>query len=179
MNAAAAGVSIPPDEVLSSMRLLLDSTRYACQGTGIDDLSVSFKMFPKKVVDLVARYKDWAIEEVPVRMIRKIRMFSGDNDDDLGETDSSGFCLDYERRTVMKYVFGPFPSVCVCCGKTEQDVEKLKICSGCMVVRYCSPACQLRDWQQAHKKVCSALKEEHERGIVALPAGVFTQMWEW
>ena len=40
--------------------------------------------------------------------------------------------------------------VCEKCGK---EAEKMKKCSVCKLVRYCSEECQLEDWKK-HKKKC-------------------------
>jgi len=40
--------------------------------------------------------------------------------------------------------------VCQLCGK---EAEKMKKCSVCRLVRYCSQECQLEDWKE-HKKSC-------------------------
>ena len=38
---------------------------------------------------------------------------------------------------------------------------KTQKCSGCVVARYCSPACQHADWQSGgHKAACAALRAE-------------------
>ena len=59
---------------------------------------------------------------------------------------------------------------CRTCEATEP--ADMKRCSACMVARYCSPACQRRDWAQ-HKKYCvidrclkAAVKEQLESGHV-------------
>ncbi|KAK9815736.1 hypothetical protein WJX72_008739 [[Myrmecia] bisecta] len=39
------------------------------------------------------------------------------------------------------------------CSRCEQACERPKLCSGCGVARYCSAACQSRDWKQ-HKPGC-------------------------
>jgi len=175
VNSATERVIVSPVQVLTAMKELLDSTQYACRGTSIEDISLVFKMFPKKVVNLVAEQKGWKLDEVPFRMVRRIRTVAKD---DMGDMDESGFCLDYERRTIVKYVLGSLADMCISCHRTEQDAGKLKVCSKCLVVRYCCHACQLRDWQQ-HKKTCLDLKEEYERGILAVDPRVLSQIWEW
>ena len=42
------------------------------------------------------------------------------------------------------------PRVCQMCGK---EAAKMKKCSVCKRVRYCSEECQLKDWKE-HKKAC-------------------------
>jgi hypothetical protein len=39
---------------------------------------------------------------------------------------------------------------CICRGKGK---PKIKTCTGCKKVRYCSEVCQKKDWKK-HKKVC-------------------------
>jgi hypothetical protein len=49
---------------------------------------------------------------------------------------------------------------------------KTQRCSGCVVARYCSPACQAADWVEGgHKAACAALRAEAaaaEVGALAL-----------
>lgn len=90
-------------------------------------------------------------------------------------TDAFGFCLDYERRDVAKNILGPSPYMCFGCADRER---KLGTCGACGVARYCSAQCQRGDWP-AHKHVCEDMKAERERGVVALPASLFEQLWEW
>jgi tetratricopeptide (TPR) repeat protein len=42
---------------------------------------------------------------------------------------------------------------CACCGKAEVDEVKLKICTACKLVKYCSVECQ-KDHRPQHKKAC-------------------------
>jgi hypothetical protein len=42
---------------------------------------------------------------------------------------------------------------CMKCQKEEDDGSKLKRCSKCKAITYCSPECQRSDWSD-HKKVC-------------------------
>ncbi len=44
-------------------------------------------------------------------------------------------------------------AVCASCGKVEVDDVKLKLCTACKLVKYCSVECQKNHWPQ-HKKVC-------------------------
>eukprot|EP01084_Bolivina_argentea_P066378 120988_1 len=39
--------------------------------------------------------------------------------------------------------------------RIEYKLCKLKACSGCMVVAYCSKQCQKVDWKLAHKEICN------------------------
>lgn len=41
----------------------------------------------------------------------------------------------------------------------ESDTSSLKRCTGCKVVRYCTPACQKTDWKLIHKNECSLLQK--------------------
>ncbi|KAF7796456.1 hypothetical protein EIP86_007633 [Pleurotus ostreatoroseus] len=42
------------------------------------------------------------------------------------------------------------------CVSTEgREVEKMKCCSGCKRIMYCSQRCQTKDWKQ-HKKICAS-----------------------
>jgi len=43
--------------------------------------------------------------------------------------------------------------VCASCGKAEVDDIKLKICTACKLVKYCSVACQ-KNHRKQHKKAC-------------------------
>ncbi|TVY48786.1 SET domain and MYND-type zinc finger protein [Lachnellula occidentalis] len=40
----------------------------------------------------------------------------------------------------------------------ESDISSLKKCTGCKVVRYCTPICQKADWRLIHKNECSLLQ---------------------
>lgn len=40
----------------------------------------------------------------------------------------------------------------------ESDISTLKRCTGCKIVRYCTPACQRKDWKLIHKNECSLLQ---------------------
>jgi hypothetical protein len=42
---------------------------------------------------------------------------------------------------------------CACCGKAEVDDVKLKICTACKLVKYCSVECQ-KNHRSQHKKAC-------------------------
>jgi len=55
---------IPSDRdipAVDRMKALLDSTRFACTSTGLDIPGHIFKMYPKKLVDLVAEHKGWTL----------------------------------------------------------------------------------------------------------------------
>jgi len=53
---------------------------------------------------------------------------------------------------------------CASCGKAEVDDVKLKMCTGCNLVRYCSVECQ-KNHRKQHKKACkermSEIREDH------------------
>ncbi|MFB6197279.1 MAG: hypothetical protein ABEI52_03265 [Halobacteriaceae archaeon] len=63
-RATSSSRSSVVEPVLISMASLLDSARYACSGTGIDNEHQVFKMFPRKMVDLVADHKQWDTSEL-------------------------------------------------------------------------------------------------------------------
>ncbi|TVY75703.1 SET domain and MYND-type zinc finger protein, partial [Lachnellula suecica] len=48
--------------------------------------------------------------------------------------------------------------VCSYC-LVESDISSLKRCTGCKVVRYCTPTCQKADWKLIHKNECSLLQK--------------------
>ena len=48
---------------------------------------------------------------------------------------------------------------CASCGTAENDDIKLKKCTACHLVRYCSVKCQKEHWSQ-HKKECKKLRDE-------------------
>ncbi|KAK4186930.1 hypothetical protein QBC35DRAFT_474963 [Podospora australis] len=52
-------------------------------------------------------------------------------------------------------------TTCRSCGKSEKkDGVQLKKCMRCLAVRYCSPACQKKDWKK-HRMECEEAKEYH------------------
>jgi hypothetical protein len=46
------------------------------------------------------------------------------------------------------------------CANMEADSARIKKCSACKAVRYCSTACSHADWRAGHKRVCKALGPE-------------------
>ena len=48
---------------------------------------------------------------------------------------------------------------CACCGRKERQDNggPLRECTGCYRVKYCSEACQRRDWLAYHKRLCRRL----------------------
>lgn len=57
---------------------------------------------------------------------------------------------------------------CAVCGKVRGDGVKLKYCTGCRTVRYCSPECQAAHWKRlGHKQACAALRAAAEAGAVS------------
>ena len=50
--------------------------------------------------------------------------------------------------------------VCENCGK---EAAKMKKCSVCKLVRYCSEECQLKDWKE-HKKSCKEVAARKKEG---------------
>jgi len=57
---------------------------------------------------------------------------------------------------------------CACCGKAEVDDIKLKICTACKLVKYCSVNCQ-KNHRSQHKKACK------KRAAEIRDARLFTQ----
>ena len=56
---------------------------------------------------------------------------------------------------------------CATCGKQNVDkksgkIIKLKLCSGCHTVAYCSRSCQTKHWKKGHKKNCAVAKKKRE-----------------
>ncbi|KAI8462871.1 MAG: hypothetical protein J3K34DRAFT_446096 [Monoraphidium minutum] len=51
-------------------------------------------------------------------------------------------------------VRGAPAAACAVCGK-GRDQGKLKVCTGCGAVHYCSAACQKEDWP-SHRRACKA-----------------------
>jgi len=61
----------------------------------------------------------------------------------------------------------PIPGVsCGFCTSAETPVAKLRSCSSCHAIRYCSPACAAANWA-AHKAACKARKAELEAAAAA------------
>ena len=54
----------------------------------------------------------------------------------------------------LKVLFKMFwaASKCAFCGEYS---TKMKCCSGCMIVPYCSKRCQAKDWKSSHRAICS------------------------
>ena len=69
--------------------------------------------------------------------------------------------VDYLIRKGSKFEARGTPAkACKCCGATDVP---LKFCTGCGVICYCSPECQLKDWREGgenrHKVQCKRLVE--------------------
>src|SRR6056300_1814789 len=59
--------------------------------------------------------------------------------------------------------------VCASCGKAEVDDIKLKICTACHLVKYCSVTCQ-KNHRKQHKKMCKKrLAENRDRDLFTQP----------
>ena len=75
-------------------------------------------------------------------------------------------CYTKEERKLRKQVAKDTTvKACAVCSKTRITTgKKLLSCAGCMGVRYCSEACQLKDWP-AHKEVCggSAVAKQNKK----------------
>ena len=52
---------------------------------------------------------------------------------------------------------------CARCGASSAQ-SRLKLCSGCRAVRYCSAACQQAHWRAAHRAECKALRANSAAG---------------
>ena len=62
-------------------------------------------------------------------------------------------CFTPKETTEMKQVARDTRvKECATCKKTEKKCDKLDICPRCLAVRYCSKACQKKDWAN-HKPV--------------------------
>lgn len=53
------GICFPGDIQSSALSTLLDSTKKGCVTMGVDDENVVIKVFPRKVVDMVAEQRGW------------------------------------------------------------------------------------------------------------------------
>ena len=51
-------------------------------------------------------------------------------------------------------------SSCTCCGNKKSNMKR---CSRCKSVFYCSDACQTKDWENIHKKICRTLQALHDQ----------------
>ena len=47
--------------------------------------------------------------------------------------------------------------LCYTCCRPETSTLKLKSCTGCRLVEYCSKECQIKDWNGLHKQQCASL----------------------
>ncbi|KIY99183.1 hypothetical protein MNEG_8779 [Monoraphidium neglectum] len=55
--------------------------------------------------------------------------------------------------------------ICAVCGRGAGEGFKLRMCSGCRAVRYCSEACAKSAWRSGHKAECGQLQQERvQRG---------------
>ena len=88
--------------------------------------------------------------------------------------------VDYLIRKGAEFVIRGTPAeACKCCGATDVP---LKICRGCMIICYCSPECQKKDWKQkgarekSHKIQCTALVEMKESYIEKAKKEIEEQM---
>lgn len=75
--------------------------------------------------------------------------------------------MDASSSDIMEYVHGQAgmmdPSCCFWCEKNKLSTEKLRVCTQCMAVSYCSAECQKRDWKSYHKEECAKLRGKGER----------------
>lgn len=51
---------------------------------------------------------------------------------------------------------------CSGCGSRDTPIQKLKLCSRCQGVQYCSKECQVEHWKEEHRKVCKKMAKERE-----------------
>ena len=47
------------------------------------------------------------------------------------------------------------------CDREEMEVNETLLCGRCKTARYCSEACQLKDWKE-HKLICKHLERTNE-----------------
>ena len=61
------------------------------------------------------------------------------------------------------------PITCASCGKGEEEIENLKLCTACKMVKYCSRECQIAHRSQ-HKKECRKRAAElHDEELFKQP----------
>ena len=51
---------------------------------------------------------------------------------------------------------------CAYC-KIFKPKQKLQKCSACLITKYCSIACQKRDWKLKHKFICSTIEKDDQQ----------------
>ena len=61
-------------------------------------------------------------------------------------------CLNEGTHTVAERGHYEFRYCCASCG--THRAERMRKCSGCLVVHYCSVKCQSQDWKSWHAKEC-------------------------
>src|SRR5210317_2234492 len=62
---------------------------------------------------------------------------------------------------------------CTCCGKPADDDIKLKICTACKLVKYCSVECQ-KNHRSQHKKACKKRAAElRDDRLFSQPNGTY------
>ncbi|KZV99389.1 hypothetical protein EXIGLDRAFT_725346, partial [Exidia glandulosa HHB12029] len=96
--------------------------------------------------------------ELDPALLRLANALPSDNDEENIFTIAIPIYMYLKRSSNLRACFGPG------CGMTMQRNEgkPFQVCSGCKVVRYCSKACQKRDWSEdrkfPHKETCPVFR---------------------
>ena len=59
----------------------------------------------------------------------------------------------------LDFACGIQKRMCMRCGRPETMSLKLKSCTKCKMMNYCSKDCQISDWKELHKHQCEALSK--------------------
>ncbi|CAL1717150.1 unnamed protein product [Somion occarium] len=116
--------------------------------------------------------RPWAGQVSRVQAKRRMNAWNQLVDDYIASRRDPRRKLDVEIAAKIGINGGPLYKHCEAtgCNKHEKrDVEKLKGCSGCKAIFYCSQACQTMDWKR-HKAEC----RDATHGAQRLPSQVVT-----
>jgi hypothetical protein len=112
----------------------------------------------RKLLKFMHERLDWSFEKTPHEIAKIIRKYKRHDDG-----------IDYSKEIMINELVDAFCSIahfmCANCGLIATQSLKMKSCSKCHSVYYCSCDCQLRHWKKMHKKECNNDHVKHIRDI--------------